>query len=221
MTDQPRHAPLSLVLVHGAGSGPWVYDGWDNHFPGITVHAIDLQQGLDVNKASHDDYARKVAAAVSSLPGPTSLCGWSMGGLVVLQATLLTTPHSVVLLEASAPAEVQGTNPDTERVDGSFDPEVVYGPFPDGMRARPESTRARGERKRGISVPTLPYPSLVVSSDDFPDERGTLIAQLYGSAPSTFPRPRPLGPRASQQRPSDDRELARHRSVRCLRRCTK
>jgi len=32
---------------------------------------------------------------------------------------------------------------------GSFDPEVVYGPFPRGMRARPESSQARAERKRG------------------------------------------------------------------------
>ena len=187
MTYQPSQAPASLVLVHGAGSGPWVYAGWEKHFPGVRTVAVDLQEGFDVRTASHDDYAHRVAAAASSLPGPTSLCGWSMGGLVVLQAALLITPHSVVLLEASAPAEVQGTNPDTEIVDGSFDPEVVYGPFPHGMIARPESTRARSERKRGISVPTLPCPSLVISGDDFPDERGRLIARLYGSDHRHFP----------------------------------
>ncbi len=55
-----------------------------------------------------------------------------------------------------------------------FDPEGVYGPFP--VRARPESTLARAERKRGISVPSLPYPTLVVTGDDFREERGAVAA---------------------------------------------
>jgi dienelactone hydrolase len=164
-----------------------VYEGWAESFPRIGVVAIDLQQSLDVAVASHDDYASNVVAAAASLPAPVALCGWSMGGLVVLQASLRMQPHSVILLEASAPAEVQGFNAETEVGDGTFDPEVVYGRFPEGMPARPESSRARAERKRGISVPSLPCPSLVVYGDDFREERGTALVSLYGSDGLDFP----------------------------------
>ena len=179
--------PNSLVLVHGAGSGPWVYEGWRDCFPEVTVLAIDLQAGLEVATASHADYAQIVVEAAATLPAPVVLCGWSMGGLVVLQAAERVRPHSVVLLEASPPAEVQGFNPDTDVAYGVFDPEVVYGTFPPGMRARPESTRARAERKRGISIPTLPCPSLVIYGDAFREERGKAIARLYSSDEFDFP----------------------------------
>jgi pimeloyl-ACP methyl ester carboxylesterase len=183
----PRTSPGSLVLVHGAGSGPWVFDGWAESFPGIRVAAVDLHRGLDVSRASLDDYTDNVVVATADLSPPVALCGWSMGGLVVLQAALDLSPHSVVLLEASAPAEIQGFNRDASVTDGVFDPEAVYGTFPDGIRARPESSRARAQRKRGISVPSLPCPSLVVYGDSFPTERGILLARLYGSETLAFP----------------------------------
>src|SRR5205085_12330733 len=72
-------------------------------------------------------------------------------------------------------------------VAGTFDPEVVYGAFPAGVRARLESSLARAERKRGISVPRLPCPSLVVYGDEFGGERGAAIAELYGSSERAFP----------------------------------
>jgi 8-oxo-dGTP diphosphatase len=179
--------PASLMLVHGAGTGPWVYDGWIGSFPGMTVAAVDLQESIDIATASHPDYATKVVEAAAQLPAPVSLCGWSMGGLVVLQAAQLIRPHSVILLEASPPAEVQGFNPDAQVDCGTFDPELTYGTFPSGIQARPESARARAERKRGISVPRLRCRSLVVYGDAFPDERGRAIAALYGSDEIDFP----------------------------------
>jgi pimeloyl-ACP methyl ester carboxylesterase len=177
----------SLLLAHGAGSGPWVFDGWAESFPGVRVAAVDLHSGLDISRASHADYADSVVVAAAALPAPIVLCGWSMGGLVVLQAALGLSPERVILLEASPPAEVQGCDPDVLVTNGVFDPEAVYGPFPDGMRARPESVRARAERKRGISIPGLPCPSLVVYGDDFPAERGTLLARHLGSETLAFP----------------------------------
>src|SRR5207249_6805513 len=143
--------------------------------PGIAVVAVDLHEGLDVAAASHADYAGTVAEAASKLPAPVALCGWSMGGLVVLQAANRARPHSVILLEPSPPAEIQGYYADTEITDGIFDPVAVYGPFPPGMRARPESSRARAARKRGIFVPGIPCPSLVVYGDDFREERGQAV----------------------------------------------
>jgi pimeloyl-ACP methyl ester carboxylesterase len=177
----------SLVLAHGAGSGPWVFDGWAESFPGVRVAAVDLHRGLDVARASQADYAANLVAAAAGLPSPVTLCGWSMGGLVVLQAARELSPERVILLEASAPAEVQGFDADVRVTDGTFAPEAVYGAFPAGMRARPESARARAERERGISIPGLPCPSLVVHGDSFPAERGTLLAAHLGADTIAFP----------------------------------
>lgn len=179
--------PTSLLLVHGSGSGPWIFEGWASTFPEVTVVPLDLHAGLDVSRASHADYAEAVARAAAQLAPPVALCGWSMGGLAVLQAAERVRPHAVVVIEPSAPAEVLGLHPEIEVRDGTFDPEAVYGPHPAGMRARPESVRARAERKRGISVPSLPRPSLVVFGDSYRDERGTLVAGLYGSDALDFP----------------------------------
>jgi pimeloyl-ACP methyl ester carboxylesterase len=173
--------------VHGAGSGPWVFDGWAGAFPEVAVEAIDLHDGLDVGRASMDDYAATVVAAAEQLTPPVALLGWSSGGLAALMAAARARPSCVVLVESSTPVEVQGLNPDAEIVDGVFDPEEVYGRFPAGIRARAESLRARGERKRGLSVPTLACRSLVVYGRDFADERGRRLAAQYGSAELAFP----------------------------------
>ncbi len=179
--------PASLLLVHGAGSGPWVFRRWAQAFPDIKVARIDLHARIEVARASHEDYAGNVARTARALPQPVSLCGWSMGGLVVMQASQRVRPHSVILLEPSPPAEVQGLNPAAEIKNGTFDPEDTYGPFPPDMRSRPESSRARAERKRGISVPSAPCPSLVIYGDQYREQRGTRIARLYNSQELYFP----------------------------------
>jgi pimeloyl-ACP methyl ester carboxylesterase len=180
-------SPSSLLLVHGAGSSPSIYAEWPAAFLDLRVAAVDLHEGLDVGSASMEDYADRVVAAARSLPGPVALCGWSMGGLVVLQVAARLHAHSIVLIDSSPPAEIQGFDSGLPSASGTFDPEVVYGPFPPGIEARPESTRARSDRKRGISVPDLPCPSLVIYGDDFRDERGGAIARLYGSGEHYFP----------------------------------
>jgi pimeloyl-ACP methyl ester carboxylesterase len=164
-----------------------VFDGWAEAFPELVVEAIDLHDGLDVGSASMDDYAETVVAAAERLTRPLALLGWSSGGLAALMAAARARPSCLVLVEPSPPVEVQGPNPNAEIADGVFDPEEVYGPFPAGIRARAESLRARGERKRGLSVPTLACRSLVVYGRDFADERGRRLAAQYGSAELAFP----------------------------------
>jgi len=55
------------------------------------------------------------------------------------------------------------------------------------MPSRLESSPARAERKRGISVPRLPCPAFVVYGDDFRTERGETIASFYGGESRYFP----------------------------------
>ncbi|HEX2295030.1 MAG TPA: alpha/beta hydrolase [Actinomycetota bacterium] len=182
--DPRRDATASLVVVHGAGSGPWVFEGWAHD--SIEIVAVDLQRGLDPATASMEDYRRAVVDACAAARRPVALCGWSMGGLVAMTAARDADVAALVVLEPSAPSEVQGTH-DVADVTGTFDPEETYGAFPSGVAARPESARARADRKRGISVPRLPRRSLVVYGDEFADDRGRAVARCYGIEEAHFP----------------------------------
>lgn len=177
----------SLLLVHGAASGPWAFAGWADSFRGLEVRALDLQAGLVVPEASMQNYAAAVAASAGLLPPPLALVGWSMGGLAAMMAARRVGPESIVLLEPSPPAEVQGLHPEVEPHPGTYDGEAEYGPFPDGMRARPESALARAERRRGISVATLAARTLVVHGREFPQERGTKVSEVYGARTLAVP----------------------------------
>jgi hypothetical protein len=95
-------------------------------------------------------------------------------------------PDALVLIEPSPPAETQGAA-EVPAATGAFDAEEVYGAFPDGVAARPESVRARADRKRGISVPKLPRRSLVVFGDEFEHDRGRVLASHYGVESAHFP----------------------------------
>ena len=168
----------SLVLVHGAGSGPWVFDGWPEAFPGSRVVAVDLQEGLDVARASLGQYAEAVVRGAAGLPRPLAVVGWSLGGLVALIAAPRVRPDALVLLEASPPREVQGERAGGPR-EGTFVPE----PSPSGLARRPESLWAMGERDRG--APAQPPPpetrTLVVCGDALLHDRGPALAAYLGA----------------------------------------
>jgi pimeloyl-ACP methyl ester carboxylesterase len=176
-----------LLLVHGAGSGPWVFDGWAEAFPALEVDAVDLQAGLNVGEASMSNYAAVVARAAEWPRRPLAVCGWSSGGLAAMMAARQAEADLLVLLEASPPGEVQGFDESVPVEPGTYDSEDTYGPFPPGMRARPESSLARAERKRGVSVPAIPCPVLVVYGDEFAQERGRALATRYGAEELHFP----------------------------------
>jgi pimeloyl-ACP methyl ester carboxylesterase len=184
----PQAVPLKgLLLAHGAGSGPWVFDGWAGAFPDLDVEAVDLMAGLNVAEASMSNYAAVIVRAAEWLPRPVALCGWSSGGLAAMMAARQAEADFLILLETSPPGEVQGFDESVELRAGTFEPEETYGAFPPGMRARPESLLARGERKRGVSVAELPCPALVVYGDEFPEERGRALAAFYGAEERAFP----------------------------------
>jgi pimeloyl-ACP methyl ester carboxylesterase len=183
----PLRDVRSLLLAHGAGSGPWVFDGWAEAFPQLEVEAVDLMAGLNVAEASMSNYAAVIVRATDWLPRPVALCGWSSGGLAALLAARQAEADFLILLESSPPGEVQGFDETVPLRAGTFDPEETYGAFPPGMRARPESLLARGERKHGVSVPRLPCPALVVYGDEFPEERGRALAAHYGAEELALP----------------------------------
>lgn len=175
-----------LLLVHGAGSGPWVFADWDDTFPADQLHAVDLHAGLNVAEASMLNYEAVVACAAQLLARPLAIVGWSMGGLAAMMAAGRIDPDALVLLEPSPPGEVQGFDEAVPLEPGTFDPGGVYGPFPEAVRARPESLLARAERRRGISVPSLPARTLVVSGRDFAEERGRAVARFYAAEEAAF-----------------------------------
>jgi pimeloyl-ACP methyl ester carboxylesterase len=176
----------SALLVHGAGSGPYVFDGWTDAFGDTDVYGVDLHAGLDVAAASMQNYEAAVACAAGLLRRPLTIVGWSMGGLAAMMAARRVLPEALVLLETSAPGEVQGFDPTVPLRTGTFEGEAVYGTFPPGIPSRPESLLARTERKRGISVPSLPGRTLVVSGREFPEERGSTLAAFYGAEELPF-----------------------------------
>jgi pimeloyl-ACP methyl ester carboxylesterase len=163
-----------------------VFERWEDAFPDLHVEAVDLQAGLNAGEAAMSNYAAVVARAVDGLPRPVALCGWSMGGLAVLMAARQAGAERLVVLEPSPPGEVQGFDESIPLETGTFDPEEAYGPFPPGVPARPESRLARSERKRGVSVATVPCPALVVYGDELAEERGRAVARLYAAAERSF-----------------------------------
>ena len=175
-------APVrSVLLVHGAGSGPEVFAGWAEALAGLETEPVDLHAGLNVAEAAMSNYASVVARGADLLPRPVAICGWSMGGLAAMLAARQAGAARLVLLEASPPGEVQGFDGGVPLEPGTFDPQDVYGRFPPGIRPRPESRLARSERKRGVSVPSLPCPTLVVYGDEFGEARGRALARVYSS----------------------------------------
>ena len=187
----PPHAhewpPRAVLLVHGAGSGPWIFDGWTDAFPTAALRTVDLQDDVDIRRASMSDYANAIERAARRCPRPLAAVAWSMGGLATMMAADTLDLMCLVALEPSPPSEIQGSHSRSATEPGTFDPEAVYGPFPSSIRSRPESSLARAERKAGIPVPTLPCPSLVVSGSEFPVERGSRVAALYRSDELRFP----------------------------------
>jgi hypothetical protein len=142
-----RH--LSFLLVHGAGETPGVWEGWDGE-------AIDLQAGLNVAQASMLNYEAAVACDAGLLPRPLCVVARGLGALAAMMAARRVGPEALVLLEPWPPAEAGG--------------------LPDGTvpgAARPESPLALEECRRGVSVPRLEPPTLVVGSRS--------VAELFGA----------------------------------------
>jgi fermentation-respiration switch protein FrsA (DUF1100 family) len=179
-------ASWNLICLHGAGTGPWCFDDWSRDFPEWHVRAPDLLTGLDVATATMADYASAAVRATADVDDVV-LCGWSMGGLVALMAAEVAEPAAIVVLEPSLPAELQGFHPELVPTVGTFDPADVYAAAPGDPTTRLESSFALGERRRGISVPSITVPLLVVAGKTYTETRGGPVADFYGADLIEFP----------------------------------
>src|SRR3989304_1120553 len=166
-------AAPSILLVHGAANGAWVWDAWRRHLGplGWVVNVLDLRGPgrslpIDLAQVTMEDYVadlasvtRQIAAAEGRHP---VVGGWSMGGLVALMyaADPPDTPAPPAGGGPRPPAAAWGTE--------------LYGVYPDDLeasrrvladlteaeaamvlansRGAAESGVARRQRKRGISV---------------------------------------------------------------------
>lgn len=105
----------TVVMVHGAFCGGWVFERFREPFEaaGFTVLAPDLRghaKGGRVAGVSMSDYAREVADLCASLPEPPVLIGHSMGGLVAQLAAARTEVSALVMLAPSGPWGVTGAS---------------------------------------------------------------------------------------------------------------
>ena len=170
-----------VVLIHGACSGPWVFEGWQDSFsPAARLILVDLQNGIEVSRATMEDYVDQVVIAAGGIHDRPVLVGWSMGGLVAMMAAAKLRASKLVLIEPSPTVEVVGEHREVEiPASGTYGAEV-YGGLGE-LQERPESAVARAQRKRGISIPELAFSTLVVSGDAHPEIRGSLLAARYGA----------------------------------------
>ena len=185
MPRSDNAAMQRLVLVHGATSGPWAFESWADRFPTFEVRVPDLQAGLAVERASMDDYAQQVVATAGG--AGSVVIGWSMGGLVAMLAAQRQRLAALMVVEPSQPRELGRYDTSVVPTVGVYDAETMYGPLPAGTRHRPESRLAVDERQRGVSIPRIDCPLLVIASSSFPTSRGSDIADHYGGELLEFP----------------------------------
>ena len=113
----------SLLLVHGALTGAWVWDVWRSHLAalGWQVNVIDLRGHgrslpIDLAAVTMEDYVADLASVAVQIERAQGVhpvvAGWSMGGLVAMMyaAQHPETP-GLVLIEPSPLLETGGKTP--------------------------------------------------------------------------------------------------------------
>lgn len=81
--------PTDLALIHGWGIGQAAWQPLVAALdPAIRVHLIDLP-GYGRAPANPASFAQHAAALLDTLPAGAVLCGWSLGGMLALQAACL------------------------------------------------------------------------------------------------------------------------------------
>jgi len=105
-----------LALIHGWGLGCTI---WESILPALSqhcrVHLVELP-GYGTAAPDPAGFAHSAAQLADSLPAGTTLCGWSLGGMLALQAALLKAQRiRGLVLVGSTPSFTQRDNwPDAQ-----------------------------------------------------------------------------------------------------------
>lgn len=190
-----NHPPI--VLIHGAANSSIVWRFWQRELTarGWPTYAVDLRnhgdsEPIDLSRTSMHDYAEDVLSLCSQISQRPVLIGWSMGGLVAMMVAAQGHADGCVTLAPSTPSleidesvelrsgefgcEVYGitsTDPDDQPAMLDLDREEREVALQSLSR---ESQFARDERRRGIVIPTLACPLLVVTGtndEQWPSKR--------------------------------------------------
>jgi pimeloyl-[acyl-carrier protein] methyl ester esterase len=100
-----------LALIHGWGLDSAAWEPVvEILMQQCRVHLIDLA-GYGGQPTSHADFTQTAQALIDSLPNGVTLCGWSLGGMLALQAALLA-PQKIarLILVGSTPSFMQRDN---------------------------------------------------------------------------------------------------------------
>lgn len=100
-----------LALLHGWGLGAGVWnEAAERLGERFRVHRVSLP-GYDGSEDDGGDFASTAAALAAALPAGTTLCGWSLGGILALAAAAARPGHFArLVLVGSTPKFVQAAD---------------------------------------------------------------------------------------------------------------
>jgi pimeloyl-ACP methyl ester carboxylesterase len=110
----------SLLFIHGAATGAWVWDLWRREMAalGWQVNVLDLRghgRSLpsDLSTVTMEDYVADVASVTVQIEAAQGvhpiIAGWSMGGMVAMMyATMHAETPALLLIEPNMPLEIAG-----------------------------------------------------------------------------------------------------------------
>ncbi|MDJ0391448.1 alpha/beta hydrolase [Roseomonas sp. E05] len=105
----PRHTAAthtpSLVFLHGAGCGGWVWEGFAARCAaaGLPTLVLDFARSAQGRPAGLDDYLAQAREVVARQEGPVVLVGHSLGALVAQRLLLERTVRGAALLAPVPP----------------------------------------------------------------------------------------------------------------------